>query len=267
MQRLVLNTLFQEMMDHHNQEDGFRETRGLDPYWNLRPVVCTANIELESGHWVKTTLNPGSEFLMDQINSWLIRTTTTTQKFLHIYLKNKRHNWRWRILQPDQRQKQNHKEENLLIYRASFRWMKENGLILNQKRFFSLSAYEVSKKVINLLRDCQTVQREDDGAVQFWRIKNYLKNQFPQVQYWSDDRWKGCLTTRGGAKKRYQYCTDISRTIVHFRALQRHSGRHLIDPSLQDNMVIQSGFFQHIHHIGCAFNVRSIIINGLILGG
>ena len=37
----------------------------------------------------------------------------------------------------------------------------------------SLSAYEVSKKVINLLRHCQTEQREDDGAVQFWRITNF----------------------------------------------------------------------------------------------
>ena len=32
-------------------------------------------------------------------------------------------------------------------------------------------------------------------------------------------------------------------------------------------MVIQSGFFQHIYHIGCAFNLHSIINNGLILGG
>ena len=32
-------------------------------------------------------------------------------------------------------------------------------------------------------------------------------------------------------------------------------------------MVIQSGFFQHIHHIGCAFNLHSIINNGLIPGG
>ena len=44
----------------------------------------------------------------------------------------------------------------------------------------SLSAYEISKKVINLLRHNQTVQREDDGAVQFWRIKFHLRNQFPQ---------------------------------------------------------------------------------------
>ena len=44
-------------------------------------------------------------------------------------------------------------------------------------------------------------------------------------------------------------------------------GRNLIDPSLQDNVIIQSGFFQHIYHIGCAFNLHSIINNGLIPGG
>ena len=48
----------------------------------------------------------------------------------------------------------------------------------------SLSAYEVSKKVINLLRRNQTVQREDDGAVQFWRIKFHLRNQFSQISCW-----------------------------------------------------------------------------------
>ena len=43
----------------------------------------------------------------------------------------------------------------------------------------SLSSYEVSKKVVNLLRHCQTIQREDDGAVQFCTIKFYLRKQFP----------------------------------------------------------------------------------------
>ena len=132
---------------------------------------------------------------------------------------------------------------------------------------YSLSAYEISKKVIHLLRHSQTVQREEDGAVQFWRIKNYLQNQFPQTTYWSDDRWKVCLAAGGGAKRIYQYCTGISGTIICFRALHGHSGRNLIDPSLQDNVVIQSGFFQHIYHIGCVFNLHSIINNGLILGG
>ena len=124
--------------------------------------------------------------------------------------------------------------------------MKESGLILNQQN--PLSAYEISKKVINLLRLSQTVQREDDGAVQFWRIKNFLQNQFPQILYWSDDRWKACLTAGGGAKRRYQYRTDISGTSIYFRALQGHSGRNIIDLLLQDNVVIQRGLFLHIYH-------------------
>ena len=59
----------------------------------------------------------------------------------------------------------------------------------------------------------------------------------------------------------------FSRIIVYLRALQGHSGRNLIDPSLQDNVVIQRGFFPHIYHIGCAFSLHSIVNNGLILGG
>ena len=39
---------------------------------------------------------------------------------------------------------------------------------------YSLSAYEVSKKVIHLLRHSQKVDREEDGAVHFWRIKENL---------------------------------------------------------------------------------------------
>ena len=131
----------------------------------------------------------------------------------------------------------------------------------------SLSAYEVSKKVIHLLRHSQQVHREEDGAVHFWRIKENLQNQFTQIPHWSDNRWKACLVAGGGAKRRFQYCADDSGIIVYFRALQGHSGRNLIDPSLQDNVVIQSGFFQHICHVGCAFNLHSIINSGLIPGG
>ena len=131
----------------------------------------------------------------------------------------------------------------------------------------SLSAHEISKKVVNLLRHCQTTQREDDGAVQFWRIKNFLQNQFPQIPYWSDDRWKVCLAAGGGSKRRYQYCSDNSGTILYLCALQGHSGNNLIDPTSQDNVIIQRGFFQHIYHIGCAFSLHSVINIGLIPGG
>ena len=146
--------------------------------------------------------------------------------------------------------------------------MNERKWIDTEPEESSFSAYEISKKVINLFRHSQTVQREDDGAVQFWKIKKLLQNQFPQVPYWSDDRWKAYLAAGGGGvKRRYQDCTDISGTIIYFRALQGQSGRNLIDPSLKDNVIIQSGFFQHIYHIGCAFKLHSIINNGLIPGG
>ena len=36
-----------------------------------------------------------------------------------------------------------------------------------------------------------------------------------------------------------------------FRALQGHSGPNLIDPSLQDNVIIQSNFVHHIFHWMC----------------
>ena len=52
----------------------------------------------------------------------------------------------------------------------------------------SLNAHEVSKKVISLLRHNQTVQRKKIEAIQFWRIKFHLRNQFSQVQHWSDER-------------------------------------------------------------------------------
>ena len=65
----------------------------------------------------------------------------------------------------------------------------------------SLNAYEVSKRVISLLRHNQTVQREDDGSIQFWRIKFHLRNQFSQIQQWSDERRKSCLAAGRRFKK------------------------------------------------------------------
>ena len=118
-----------------------------------------------------------------------------------------------------------------------------------------------------LLRHSQNVHREEDGAVQFWRIKENLQNQFPHSPHWSDSKWKVCLAAGGGNKRRFQYCTDDSGTIVYFRALQGHSGRNLIDPTLQDNVLIPNCFFQYIYHVGCAFNLHSIISSGLIPGG
>ena len=71
----------------------------------------------------------------------------------------------------------------------------------------------------------------------------------------------------GGNKKKYQYCRYSSGVILYFRALQGHSGRSLIDPFLQDSVIIPDGFFKYNCHVGCAIILHSIVISGLILGG
>ena len=49
-----------------------------------------------------------------------------------------------------------------------------------------LESYGLSKKVINLLLHNQKLQREEDGAIQFYKIKFHLRDHHPQIQNWSD---------------------------------------------------------------------------------
>ena len=131
----------------------------------------------------------------------------------------------------------------------------------------SISDYEVSRKLIHLLRHGNQVHREDDGAFELWRIKDDLQKYFLHCHHWSDDKWKKNMAGGGGNKKRYQYCSDSSGQILYLRALQGHSGRSLIDLALQDNVVITSYFFQYMYQVGCAINLHSIINSGLKHGG
>ena len=111
------------------------------------------------------------------------------------------------------------------------------------------------------------MHREDDGAVQFWRIKENLQKYFLYCLHWSDTKWKKSIAGGGGNKKRYQYCTESSGTIVYLQALQGHSGCNLIDSTLQDNVIIQSNFIQYNYHVGCAIHSHPIVNSGLIFGG
>ena len=129
---------------------------------------------------------------------------------------------------------------------------------------YSLNDHSVSKKLIHLLRH-GSLRREKDGAIEFWRTKDHLQDHCVFCHHWSDEKWKSAMAG-GGYKKRFQYCADSSGTILYLRALQGHSGRNLIDPSLQDNAIILDGFFKYIYHVGCAINLHSIINSGLIPG-
>ena len=117
----------------------------------------------------------------------------------------------------------------------------------------------MSKKLVHFLRH-GSLPRDNDGAIEFWRIKGHLQHHFVFCRRWFDEKWQSAMAGRGGHKKRFQYCTDSSGTILYLRALQGHSGRNLIDSTFPD------GFFKYIYHVGCAINLHSIINSGLIPG-
>ena len=112
-----------------------------------------------------------------------------------------------------------------------------------------VQAYPVAKRLNTLLRHGQ-LPREEDGAIEFWRLKDDLRNKFEHSQHWSDDMWKSKMIAGGGNKNRFQYCTDPSGQEIHYlRAFQVHSGRNPIDPSLQGNVLFPINFFEYIYHI------------------
>ena len=84
-----------------------------------------------------------------------------------------------------------------------------------------LESYDLSKKVVNLLRHNQKLHREEDGAIQFYKKKFHLRDHHSQIQNWSDDRWIACLAAGGGSKRRYLYCSDNLGSINYLRALVR----------------------------------------------
>ena len=130
----------------------------------------------------------------------------------------------------------------------------------------SNQAYPVAKRLNTLLRHGQ-LPREEDGAIEFWRIKGDLRNKFEHSQYWFGDMWKSKMAGGGGNKKRIQFCTDSSeQEILYLRAREGHSGRNPIDPTLQNIVLIPDNFFEYTYHLGCAISLHSITNPGLIAG-
>ena len=168
------------------------------------------------------------------------------------------------LLRADQRPKQNQKDVLLPAHPQELYFIGERTWTGIEPQDYSLNDYSVSKKLINLLRHGH-LPREEDGAIEFWRIKDYLRNHFLHCHHWSDEEWKSTMA-RGGGNKNNQYFNDSLGEILYLRALRGHSGRNLIDLSLHDNVVIPSGFFEYIYHVGCAINLHSIK-SGLIPGG
>ena len=123
--------------------------------------------------------------------------------------------------------------------------------------------------MIRLLRHDDTVHREDDGAVRFDDLAEKFKAKFDGTSQWSIKAWITFLAKGGGPRKRFQYCLNpkYSKHFLYFRGIQAHSGGTLVDPALQDNVLLPDDFAEYIYNIGNAHDMHSIIQGGLIPGG
>ena len=84
---------------------------------------------------------------MEQSNMWSIQIKAI-QKLLQIHMKIKCHKQVSRFLQPDQRQKQNHDRENMLVQQQPYRCTKEDGLTLSHQSKISLRTISRKKSLI-----------------------------------------------------------------------------------------------------------------------
>ena len=88
---------------------------------------------------------------------------------------------------------------------------KESGLLLSQK-IIRQSFTQCEKRMTALLRHGH-LPREDDGAIEFWRLKDYLRFDFENSQHWSHEMWKNKMAEGGGVRKRNCLPPSCSRSL------------------------------------------------------
>ena len=123
--------------------------------------------------------------------------------------------------------------------------------------------------MIKLLRHDESVPREDDGAARFDDLAENFEAHIDGTSEWTVDAWTTFLAKGGGPKKSFEYGLNpnSSKHFLYFRAIQGHSGGKIVDPTLQDNVLLPDDFAEYIYHIGNADELHSIIKSELIPGG
>ena len=119
---------------------------------------------------------------------------------------------------------------------------------VNPERFRK-DCFTMSKAMIRLLRHHPSIPREDYGAARFDEIMKEFEAKFDGASQWSINDWMSYLAKGGGPKKRFQYCSNphSSKHLLYFKAIHRHSGGNLVDPALQDNVLLSEDFTEYIY--------------------
>ena len=187
VQWLVVNTLFPDTIQLHNQKDGFKE---IGPVLEVTTTFQCGKHGIEiriwsvgqhnSQSWVRISYGTNKYVIDSNHNNTEIpadphedQTSQTSVKVIAARSKAK--------AKPQKREP---------VDTPSIIPVHERRWIDIEPSEQHLASYDLSKKVVNLLRHNQTLQREDDGAIEFFKIKFYLRNHHSQIQVWSDDRWK-----------------------------------------------------------------------------
>ena len=141
----------EEMTNHQNQKDGFRETREVDPYWKLRPVVCTENMEIEIRIWSLIKDNSQSRVRISLGSNKFVIDSNYNNTEVPAYLPEEQAS-QLKMKDFAARSKAKSKPQRReLVDLPSIIPMNERKWIVIEPGDSSLSAYEISKKVINLL--------------------------------------------------------------------------------------------------------------------
>ena len=204
--------------------------------------------KLELNLWTKTILTRGSEFLMDWI-SW--SQTWSTKKY-------------------DDNEQETSETKTEVFACSSSRTVPiirrilidiEPGAQFDQ-------AYPVAKRLNTLLRHRQ-LHREEDGAIEFWRLKEYVRHEFEHYQYWSDEMWKSKMAGGGGNKKRFHLLYWLVRTRNSLPPSSSRSFSTQSHWSYTSGQCVNSGQLLRVHlsYWMCRVSLHSITNSRLIAGG
>ena len=257
--------------NHLTRKVGFEETPKLGPYWKSQPSTYKVNVEwnlemnlyTDNSHsWVRIAhgLNKLVTDLSNNKEDGNNEQETSEMKFEEFALKTN-------VLAFASRSKAKARLRRRTSACSSTRTVPigERTWTDIEPEDYSPIANPVSKQLSTLLRHGH-LPREDDGAIKFWRLKEYLQDMMCILDIGlmksGKAAWREAEETRT-----YFNIVLIHQEILYLGANQGHSGCNLIDPSLQDNVLIPNDLLEYIYHIGCAIILHSIMNSGLIPGG
>ena len=126
---------------------------------------------------------------------------------------------------------------------------------------------QVSNFVSKLVRHEHSRERETEGAIHWTIICPKLIIRFHK-DGGSSFTDRDCLNFIwiGSNKTRFQYCQNFCNTLLHLRAIQGHTGE-IMSPEMLGHVLILHNWKEFAFHLGCSFNLSSMLDAGLIAGG